>query len=89
MFSLSFLYCLFQSQNGLILTCTSNVIKLSVTIISIPKWSDFNKQYDGYGWNVKDISIPKWSDFNDILLLINFTLMDISIPKWSDFNNTI
>ena len=61
----------FQSQNGLILTISIKPFAINLSLISIPKWSDFNADYvttsaifaNGFQ-SQNGLILPKWSDFN-------------------------
>ena len=76
---------IFQSQNGLILTC---FILYEHTIFSYfnPKWSYFNEQNKIESQQRLVISIPKWSYFNIRKKKNIRGEKKISIPKWSYFN---
>ena len=64
--------CIFQSQNGLILTLHKCFTIKIFKRISIPKWSDFNEGKMTSHYELVHISIPKWSDFNHTTQQYNY-----------------
>ena len=72
----------FQSHNGLILMLTLENEKITKIEISIPQWSDFNRNIFITICVAYGISIPQWSDFNlPIVSIISSTM--------SNFNPTM